>query len=192
MLPVALNLARLPVALVGRGERVARRFALLREANPSDLVVYSDDPEFAAAAAERRLPGAVDLVGRRVVYVVGLDEVESRQIADCARAAGALVNVEDVPALCDFHNPSVLRRGDLSIAVSTAGNNPSLSKLLVKWLKTKIGPEWEGRSVDLSRYRQYLYQSDLSGTEIHAAISMQTASARWLDDENAAHRFTSA
>lgn len=191
MLPIALDLARLPVALVGRGERAARRLALLREANPSDLVVYSDDPEFAAGGAARRLPGAVDLAGRRVVYVVGLNEVESRRIADRARAVGALVNVEDVPALCDFHSPSVLRRGYLSIAVSTSGNNPSLSKLVVRWLKGRIGPEWVSRSSELSRYRRYLYQSDLSGTEIHAAIRKRTASTGWFDDEKTARRLNS-
>jgi precorrin-2 dehydrogenase/sirohydrochlorin ferrochelatase len=191
MLPVALDLARLPLALVGRGERAARRLALLRKANPRDLAVYSDDPEFAAGGAARHLPGAVDLAGRRVVYVVGLDEVESRRIADRARAVGALVNVEDVPALCDFHSPSVFRRGDLSIAVSTAGTNPSVSKLLVGWLRSKIGPEWASRSVELSRYRRYLQQSDLSGPEIHAAISRKVNSAGWLDNDRMVHRLNS-
>lgn len=180
MLPIALDLARLPVALVGRGERAARRLALLREANPSDLVVYSDDPEFTPSAGMGRLPEAGDLSGWRVVYVVGLDPDTSLRIADHARAAGALVNVEDVPALCDFHSPSVLRRGDLCIAVSTAGTNPSLSKLLIKWLKERFGPEWEARSAELGRFRQDLRQGDLSGPEVHEAISNRVSSAGWL------------
>ncbi|MGD9724990.1 MAG: bifunctional precorrin-2 dehydrogenase/sirohydrochlorin ferrochelatase [Alphaproteobacteria bacterium] len=171
MLPVALDLARLPLALVGRGPKAARRLALLREANPSDLTIYSDDPGLTEGGARRCFPGAVDLAGRRVVYVVGLDPVTSLRVSDQARAAGALVNVEDVPALCDFHSLSVLRRGELCIAVSTAGANPSLSKLLVRWLKGRFGPEWEARSGELDRYRRYLRQSDLSGSEVHEAIS---------------------
>ena len=179
MLPIALDLARLPMALVGRGERAARRLALLREANPADLAVYSDDPDL--VGARRRLPGAVDLAGRRVVYVVGLDAVESRRIAERARPAGALVNVEDVPALCDFHSPSVLRRGDLSIAVSSAGANPSLSKLVVRWLGRTFGPEWGARSAELGRRRSELRESGLSGAALFAALDDHVATARWLE-----------
>lgn len=180
MLPVTLDLARLPLALVGRGECAARRLALLREANPSDLAVYSDDPEFTPDAKIGRLPEVTDLSGRRVVYVVGLDPATTFRIADHARAAGALVNVEDVPKLCDFQSPSVLRRGELCIAVSTAGTNPSLSKLLIKWLKERFELEWGARSAELNRYRQYLRQSDLSGSEVHDAISNRVLSAGWL------------
>lgn len=179
MLPVALDLARLPTALIGRGPKAARRLALLREAGPADLAVYSDDPDLAGAV--RRIPGAVDLAGRRVVYVVGLDAVESRRIAERARAAGALVNVEDVPPLCDFHSPSVLRRGDLSIAVSSAGANPSLSKLVVRFLSRTFGPEWGARSVELGQRRAELRDNGLSGAALFAALDDHVAAAGWLE-----------
>jgi precorrin-2 dehydrogenase/sirohydrochlorin ferrochelatase len=144
-----------------------------------ELAVYSDDPDLPCAV--RRLPGAVDLAGRRVVYVVGLDAVESQRIAERARAAGALVNVEDVPGLCDFHSPSVLRRGDLSIAVSSAGANPSLSKLVVRWLGRTFGPEWSARSDELSRRRTELRKRGLSGAGLFAALDDHVATAGWLE-----------
>lgn len=187
MLPIALDLSKLQVALVGRGPRAVRRLELLREARPGDLIVYSDDPspELAAAApVVRRLPGAVDLFGRRVVYIADLGQDESIRLAERARAAGALVNVEDIPALCDFHSPSVLRRGDLSIAVSTAGTNPSLAKLVVRWLKGKFGPGWDARSGELARHRQRLRDRGLSGPELHAALRDLVAEAGWLEEEH--------
>jgi precorrin-2 dehydrogenase/sirohydrochlorin ferrochelatase len=181
MLPVALNAALLPLLLVGRGPRLARRIALLREGGAADLALHSDDAAFAAEGAVKRMPGAVDLAGKRIVYVVGLDETESARIATLARQAGALVNVEDIPRLCDFYSPSVLRRGDLVIAVSSAGTNPSLSKLVVRWLAQKFGPEWVGYGKTLAERRAALRQDGLSGAALFSALEDHVARSRWLD-----------
>lgn len=182
MLPVALDPARLPVALVGRGERAMRRLALLREAGLSDLAVYSDDPDLAAAGGLSRLPDASELSGRRIVYVVGFDGAASQRIAGDARSVGALVNVEDIPELCDFHNPSVLRRGGLCIAVSTGGSNPSLAKLIVEFLGNTVGPEWASHAEQLKRHRMMLRGHGLAGSALYQALKKYVEERGWLGE----------
>ena len=49
-----------------------------------------------------------------------------------AEAAGILINAVDDPPFCDFYFPSVVRRGDLQIAISTAGESPALAQRLRK------------------------------------------------------------
>ena len=52
------------------------------------------------------------------------------------------MNVVDRPAQCDFIAPSVLRRGDLQIAVSTGGRSPALAREIRRRLERVIGPEY--------------------------------------------------
>ena len=58
--------------------------------------------------------------------------------------APALVNVVDVPLLCNFIAPSVVKKGELTIAISTGGASPAFSKAIRKELKKHYGNEFSG------------------------------------------------
>lgn len=56
-----------------------------------------------------------------------------------AQKRGVLCNVVDVPHLCDFFYPAVVRRGDLQIAISTSGQSPSLAQRIRQQLEKRFG-----------------------------------------------------
>ena len=60
------------------------------------------------------------------------DPAVNRAVFAEAEAAGILINAVDDPPFCDFYFPSVVRRGDLQIAISTAGHSPALAQRLRK------------------------------------------------------------
>ena len=78
-----------------------------------------------------------------------------------AQRRGVLCNVVDVPDLCDFFYPSVVRRGDLQIAVSTAGNSPSLAQKIRQQLEKQFGPGYAQWVRELGETRKLILASDL-------------------------------
>src|SRR5690606_10475975 len=59
-----------------------------------------------------------------------------------ARDLGVLVNAADAPADGDFTLPALLRRGDVTVSVSTGGRSPALAALIRDHLAATLGPEW--------------------------------------------------
>ncbi len=158
MYPVVFPPDGLRVVLAGSGEPAVRRLAGLDGAGMRDITVFSPESsgllaEAAGARLRPGLPGAADLAGARLVFVAGLDDQTAATLAGLARGAGALVNVEDRLALCDFHVPAVVRRGRLLLTVSTGAGAPGLAGRLRRELESRFGPEWAGRLDDLARAR---------------------------------------
>ena len=63
-------------------------------------------------------------------------------ISAYCRRKGILVNVVDAPSECNFILPSILKKGDLSIAISTNGVSPALAKKIRQELQQKFGTEY--------------------------------------------------
>jgi siroheme synthase (precorrin-2 oxidase/ferrochelatase) len=64
------------------------------------------------------------------------------------------LHVEDAPALTDSHAPAVLRRGALTIAVTTDGTAPAVAAELRDFLSGAIGPEWRSRLDQIAALRR--------------------------------------
>ena len=78
-----------------------------------------------------------------------------------AKRRRVLCNVVDVPELCDFYYPAVVRRGDLQIAVSTGGQSPSLAQKIRQQLESQFGPAYEEWVAKLGATRKRVLASDL-------------------------------
>jgi precorrin-2 dehydrogenase / sirohydrochlorin ferrochelatase len=150
MIPIVVDPKQSAMALIGRGEAAARRLQLLLEGGAEQIAVFSDAPsprlaELAAHRLQRRLPPAADLARFALLWIADLPLAQAAPLARAARAGGCLVNVEDVVAFCDFHNPAQVRRGDLLLTVSTAGRSPGLAARIRARLARAFGPEWAER-----------------------------------------------
>jgi precorrin-2 dehydrogenase/sirohydrochlorin ferrochelatase len=185
MLPLVLDLARLRLVLVGNDERAERRLALLDEAGAADLAVHAEAPSAALALAAgarliRRLPTAEELARARVVFISDRTAPQSRHLAAAARAGGALVHVEDAPALCDVHAPAVLRRGELLIAVSTGGKSPGLARRIKRFLAGLFGEQWQGRLDELAALRRRWRDSGADAATLAQWTEAWVARQGWL------------
>ena len=70
------------------------------------------------------------------------DETLNRQISKDAEKRNILCNIADRPDVCNFILPSIVRRGDLVVTISTSGKSPALAKKLRKALEDQFGDEY--------------------------------------------------
>ena len=185
MLPLSLDVARLRLVLVGTGAPCLRRLELLREAGAADLAVYSAAPTAmlarqAGASLRDHWPAAEELVGARLVFLADVPEPERSAIAAAARAAGVILHVEDAPELSDSHAPAVLRRGALTIAVSTEGAAPGLALAITQFLATIIGAEWSERVERMRRLRQSWRRGGADHDALRRLTAMELGRYGWL------------
>jgi len=83
-----------------------------------------------------------DLAGVWLVIAATDDPAVNGAVYDAGQRAGIWVNGADDPANCSFTLPSVVRRGDLQVAVSTGGRSPALASWLRRRFEGQIGPEY--------------------------------------------------
>ena len=190
MLPITVDVARVPIMLVGDGAAACRRLGLLDGAGAKCIEVYAvaPSPELVEAAGprlHRRLPQAADMARARLVFLAGIGEPDVSRLRRAALRAGVLLNVEDDIACSDFHSPAVVRRGDLTVAISTGGKSPGLAAAIRRDLDARFGPEWAARLEQIARLRARWRDSG----DDAAAIAQQTAI--WLDGQLRLPRHTS-
>jgi precorrin-2 dehydrogenase/sirohydrochlorin ferrochelatase len=144
--PVFLNLKGKKVVIIGGGKVAERKALSLLKAGARVTVVspsltrrlslLKSGEGFSHLARAYR---DSDLRGSFLVVAATDSEEVNRRIS---RIAPALVNVVDVPAECNFISPSVIKRGPLTIAISTSGISPALSRAIRKELEKIYGPEF--------------------------------------------------
>lgn len=110
---------------------------------------------------EERPFAVADLEGAQLVIAATSDpDVNQRVFAESQRR-GIWCNVVDVPPLCDFYYGALVRRGELQIAISTAGKSPALARKLRMDLELQYGPEYGALLEELGESRQRIRASHL-------------------------------
>ena len=147
---VLVDLENTPCAVIGGGEVAARKVDALRQAGARPVVISPalceplrrqvDAGEIDAVEREYR---AGDLAGVRLVIAATDDPHTNEAVWREARAAGCLVNVVDDPARCNFYVPATVRRGALTVSVSTEGRSPLLARRIREALEAELDPAYE-------------------------------------------------
>jgi precorrin-2 dehydrogenase len=124
------------------------------------LIAPVAHPELEALAAEgsigwekRPYAGAADLEGVFMVIAATDDTDVNIAVYDDAERRAMLVNVVDVPPLCNFILPAIVRTGPLAIAISTAGASPALAKRMKREVSELFGEEYARLAVMLNDAR---------------------------------------
>lgn len=164
MIPIYLDPVHARIALIGRDTLALRRLAWLK-AGGATPEVWSDAPSatLTAAAGDKlnlRLPSADELRGYSAIWIAELKSEDAQALAAAARAAGVLVNVEDVIALCDFHTPAVVRRGKLTLSVGTGGASPAVARAAREHLEVAFPPVWAEALDDIAAARALLRENN--------------------------------
>jgi precorrin-2 dehydrogenase/sirohydrochlorin ferrochelatase len=146
--PAFLDLRGRRCLVVGGGEIGERKTRALLECGARVTVVSPSFTPGLVALAEigqierrARTLRRADLRGCALVIAATGDARADEAMAALARDARVLVNVVDRREHCDFIMPSVLRRGELQIAVSTGGRSPALARDIRRRLEPLFGPE---------------------------------------------------
>ena len=177
--PLVLDLTGRPCLVVGGGAVALRKVAGLVEAGARVTVVSPLlTPPLLRLATEVPLRwrpreyAQGDAAGCTLVMVATDDRAVNAAVSAECRERGIWVNCADDPARCDFILPSVLRRGAVTVAVSTGGRSPTLARLLREDLDALLPREVavltdvvasvrralseDGVSLDAERWRQAL------------------------------------
>lgn len=147
--PVHLDIKNRNCLIVGGGAVGTRKVITLLECGAKVSVV---SPEPSQQLTKLASEGAITLAQRAyqsadlkdTFLVIGAtdDENLNQQISNDAAQANILCNIADRPEACNFILPSIVRRGDLVITISTSGKSPALAKQLRQKLETQFGQEY--------------------------------------------------
>jgi siroheme synthase-like protein len=102
---------------------------------------------------KRDYAGPSDLDGTFMVIAATDDSEVNIGVYDDAEKRAMLVNVVDVPPLCNFILPAIVRSGPLAIAISTAGASPALAKRMKRQVSELFGEEYARLAVILNDAR---------------------------------------
>jgi precorrin-2 dehydrogenase/sirohydrochlorin ferrochelatase len=144
--PAFLNLKGKRTIVVGGGKVAERKILALLKAGANITVI---SPEITKRIEKEKLKGRIKHIPRQyrksdnkntllVIAATDSQEINKKVFGE----ALCLVNVVDSPSLCNFIVPSVIKRGHLTIAVSTSGISPALSRSIRKELENLYGPEF--------------------------------------------------
>jgi precorrin-2 dehydrogenase/sirohydrochlorin ferrochelatase len=147
--PIGLiGLEQRKTVVIGGGKVAIRKVAGLLEAGARVTVI---SPAFMPELRVMELTRSITLVSRAyqagdladaflVIAATNNADINERVWQE-ARERGCLVNVVDDPARCNFIVPAVIRRGEVTVTISTGGASPALARRLRERLESQIGPE---------------------------------------------------
>lgn len=161
LFPIFLKLTGRPCIVIGAGHLAESKIESLLAANARVTVIAPAASERIVAMADagdvawhRRDYAVGDLGGQFLVVAATNVPAVNRAVFAEAEATGVLINAVDDPPFCDFYFPSVVRRGDLQIAISTAGHSPALAQRLRKEINALLpldAGDWLGELGNLRR-----------------------------------------
>jgi precorrin-2 dehydrogenase/sirohydrochlorin ferrochelatase len=161
LFPLFLKLTNRPCLVIGAGNLAESKIESLRAAQGKVTVIA---PEASPKILDLAASGEIEFINRPyapgdiknyflVVTATNVSAV-NRAVFHEATANNVLCNAVDDPPFCDFYFPSIVRRGDLQIAISTAGASPALAQRLRKEINEQLPLDTGDWLTDLGNLRR--------------------------------------
>ncbi len=158
--PIFLNVSGEKCVVIGGGQVALRKVEALLD-HGADVEVISPEicseldrlAENGGIAIRRRRYQAGDLKRAFVVVAATDDRHINTKVAKEAKETGALVNAVDDPNNSNFIVPSCIHRGDVTIAISTAGRSPALARKIRTRLEKDLGEEYAALALLIDEVR---------------------------------------
>jgi precorrin-2 dehydrogenase / sirohydrochlorin ferrochelatase len=168
LFPMFLKLEGRSCLVVGAGKVAESKIrsllmarAQVRAVAPAATPAINAWAEAGVLAWEHKPFESSDLAGTFLVVAATSSPVVNDLVFRAAQERGVLCNVVDDPERCDFYYPAVVRRGDLQIAISTAGRSPALAQRLRRDLEPQFSPGYAGWVSALGKAREVLFEQEL-------------------------------
>jgi siroheme synthase-like protein len=140
LFPVFLKLEQLKLLIIGAGNvGLEKLHAVLQNSPATSITLVAPEVKEGVRSLAERHPGITIIESAYhdtflndadLVIVAVNDKALGEQVRSDAHERGLLVNVADTPHLCDFYLGSIVRKGNLKVAISTNGKSPTIAKRL--------------------------------------------------------------
>jgi precorrin-2 dehydrogenase/sirohydrochlorin ferrochelatase len=170
--PLFVELDGRKAVVIGGGTVAERKIETLLEYG---AVVHVISRDLTPGLRDRLRNGDIRLISREfdeshiidafIVIAATNDKGLNQRVSEAAKGQNILVNAVDQPEECSFIVPSIIKRGDLMIAVSTSGRSPALAKRIRETLAAQFGKEYEYFLNMMAKIRKQLLSEDISEDE---------------------------
>ncbi len=153
LFPVFLKLETLRLLIIGGGNVGLEKLIAVTENSPLTVIhlvsitvqgkIYDLAKNISNIRIEEREYTLTDIEEADIIIAAVNDIATSEQIRHDAHQKGRLVNVADKPELCDFYLSSIVKKGNLKIAISTNGKSPTIAKRLKEQINELMPDEIE-------------------------------------------------
>ncbi len=189
LFPIFLKLEQLRLLIVGGGNVALEKLHAVLQNSPLtkiQIVATELSPDIKELAAkhetitllERPFKSA-DLDNCEIVIVAVNDRSISESIYTVAKQHGKLLNVADTPELCDFYLSSIVKKGNLKIAISTNGKSPTIAKRLKETFTAALPDE-----LDQVLDNMYRIRNRLNGNFEHKVKKLNALTRILVEKEN--------
>jgi len=163
--PIFVNLKSKACLVVGAGEVGTRKIQSLIDSGAGHVTIIETRPAEMGMDAITSLSNVDfkcrefkdnDLDGKFLVIACTSNEDVNHRISNLCEERGILCNVVDQPEKGSFIVPAMVKRGDLTIAISTSGQSPAMAKRIRKELQENFGDEYDKLLTLMGRIRPLL------------------------------------
>ncbi len=163
--PIFLKASKLDILIIGGGKVALEKLTFLLKSSPDAKVSLRAKwflPEVVRLAdnfgidIKEEAYHSPQLKGRQLIIAATNDLAVNKRIVSDAQQENILINVADMPDLCDFYLGGIVTKGDVKIAISTNGKSPTLAKRLRQLLEEVLPNDIGLLADNLNRYRMQL------------------------------------